>query len=88
MDIQARIPLALCAIHNFIRHHDPEELEDIEGDAAFDADVHQHTGELAPGPPDRAAMVRANDRRDRIAQEMWASYLEYLHNGGVIAEYI
>jgi len=82
MDIQARIPPALCTIHNFIRIHDPEELENTEEDVSYDDNVSGHTGELAPGPPDRAARVRANERWDEIAQAMWVSYLEYLHGGG------
>ena len=30
MDIQAKIPSALCCIHNIIRQHDPEELSDTK----------------------------------------------------------
>ena len=30
LEIQARIPAALCAIHNFIQEHDPNEGE-LEG---------------------------------------------------------
>ena len=28
MDMQARVPPALCALHNFIHQHDPSDLED------------------------------------------------------------
>ena len=28
MDIQARVPPALCALHNFICQHDPSDIED------------------------------------------------------------
>ena len=28
MDIQARVPPALCALHNFIHQHDPSDIED------------------------------------------------------------
>ena len=32
MDIQARIPPALAAIHNFIRQHDPDEIQQFGDD--------------------------------------------------------
>ena len=28
MEIQARIPAALCALHNFIRHSDPTDIDE------------------------------------------------------------
>ncbi len=28
MEIQARIPAALCALHNFIYHYNPSDLDD------------------------------------------------------------
>jgi hypothetical protein len=28
MDIQSKVPPALCALHNFIRHNDPSDIED------------------------------------------------------------
>jgi hypothetical protein len=43
MAIQARIPPALCAVHNFICIHDPDEIHDEH------VDIEPH-GELAPGP--------------------------------------
>src|ERR1700685_2317373 len=47
MDLQARIPAALTAIHNFIRIHDPEELtsftEPVDLERGF------VSGELAAG---------------------------------------
>jgi hypothetical protein len=50
MHLQARIPPALGAIHNFIRIHDPNEingiaLEDFDGEG---------THELAVGPASAA----------------------------------
>lgn len=54
MDIQARIPAALCALHNFIRRCDPsiydEELDHTEGEELEDVAY----GELADGPADAA----------------------------------
>jgi hypothetical protein len=51
MAIQARIPPALCVVHNFIRIHDPDEIHDFKiHDEHVDIEPH---GELAPGPAGR-----------------------------------
>jgi hypothetical protein len=72
MDFQARIPAALAAIHNFIRIHDPNDLEGfLEAD---DAERGFFAGELAEGQTRTAEKRRANTRRDRIAAEMWEQY--------------
>ena len=49
MGVQAQIPAALCALHNFIRHSDPTEVDDypdatdVAGDCANGAGI----GDLA-----------------------------------------
>ena len=81
MDLQARIPAALAAIHNFIRIQDPEELTDIA--EAEDSERGFVSGELATGQPRRAEKEQANARRDKIANAMWAQYqAELLHRLG------
>ena len=69
MDIQARIPPALCCIHNIIRRWDPVKLEDIEH------------GIAATPPPGSADGIPTNTDRDwmsavweRIAGDIWSSY--------------
>lgn len=60
-DIQARIPPALCLVHNVICIHDPDELldyRDMESDK-WSADY--DSGTLANGPPTEAAHIRAYD---------------------------
>jgi hypothetical protein len=84
MDIQAQIPPALCAIHNFIRRHDPDEIQDIL-DNTFDEDDgggDMFVGHLAAGPPDDEARNRANDKWDKIAEAMWNDYITYLAERG------
>jgi len=71
MEIQARIPPALGAVHNFIRDHDPNEILDFE--EPFDPEPGLY-GDLSEGPARRAEIVRATSRRDRIASSMWRSY--------------
>jgi hypothetical protein len=76
MTIQARIPPALAAVHNFIRIHDKDEIHEFE-DVLEDRDPQdQDYGELARGPTGRAEKARAEIKRDTIAQAMWISYQE------------
>lgn len=77
MDTQGRLPAALCALHNFIRTHDPDdetEMREIGGDIV-DEDV--------PGPFIPAAEPQAGGGairnqaialRNRIASELWEQY--------------
>ena len=55
MAIQACIPPALCAVHNFIRIHDPDEIHDEH------VDIEPH-GELAPGPAGRQEVAQGTAR--------------------------
>jgi hypothetical protein len=90
MEIQARIPPALCALHNFIRRHDPSDIEDY-------IDATDLPGGHANGPgigdlAERAITVtereRAHLERDRIAQAMWDSYQAFVQEGGADLEAI
>jgi hypothetical protein len=79
MVTQTRLPPALTAVHNFIWQYDPKDIDDFdaiedpqpgtraEGQAAEE-------GQLAEGLPGAAERQQANQRQDRIAQEMWAQY--------------
>jgi len=76
MDVQARIPPALCAIHNFIREFDPQDIGDYwYGEHPMPGD---RFSDLAQGPPTRDSRTRANSRRDMIAQTMWDDYVNIL----------
>jgi hypothetical protein len=84
MSVQSRIPAALAALHNFICHHDPAEI-DVYRDPTNDFDLEAlemaataSVGELAMGPVSVAERNDANARRDRIARDMWAQYSTYL----------
>ena len=77
LDIVARLPPALAALHNFIRFHDPNEISDFLQE---DPDLEpRYVGELADGFPNAAERQMANVRRDRIAQDMWIQYQERCH---------
>lgn len=81
MEIQARIPPALAAVHNFIRKYDPDELTDFV-DLLDDFPDMEDFGELGTGPASRQERNRATADRDSIAEEMWADYQAYIaeHN--------
>lgn len=92
MKIQARIPPALAALHNFILDHDDTDLEDF-------ADVFDETPGLARDQEEEEAARRdvgtlsdhrtterekalAAAKRDEIAQAMWEDYQRELHERG------
>jgi hypothetical protein len=71
LEIQARIPAALCAIHNFMRTHDTD-------DSLTEPEFMDHT--LNDHDHDASAAVAAeadcsSERRDIIAQQMWEDYV-------------
>jgi hypothetical protein len=84
MSVQSRIPAALAALHNFIRHYDPDEINVYRDPTTeFDLEVLEmaataSVGELGTGPVSVAERNDANARRDRIARDMWAQYSTYL----------
>jgi hypothetical protein len=75
LDTQARLAPALGTIHNFIRDHDPDEINDLLED--LEAQPREY-GHLADGPARAAERGQANDRRDAIAQSMWEQYQQQL----------
>ncbi len=83
MDIQAQIPPALAALHNFIWEWDPEEIRVYGDDKLPDFQVYphpEHVGELAIGPVTSHERVQANERRDKIVSDMWEQYQHYLES--------
>lgn len=73
MDIQARIPVSLAALQNFIRLHDPIE-EPILGssDHHFNCDA-EDEDYVAPVLQD-SPINDHDQRRDQIAEAMWTDY--------------
>ncbi|KXN92868.1 hypothetical protein AN958_07065, partial [Leucoagaricus sp. SymC.cos] len=76
--IQSYIPTALAAIHNFIRIYDPQEGRLPGGGNQFDLGVNAgdfYVRDIATVSLTAAAQKRELDnRRDRIAQDMWDDY--------------
>ncbi|KAF7372335.1 DDE Tnp4 domain-containing protein [Mycena venus] len=83
MDIQARVPSALAALHNSILKHDSIEWDKILDDDVEDPNPGTRredidSGDLADGATTAQEKRRSEARRDEIAQAMWESYQEYL----------
>jgi hypothetical protein len=76
MKVQARIPPALCALHNFIRRYDPDEIETYITDSDDSSDAVPF-GKLAQRMPTRRSHANASAKRDTIAQQMWTDYLSW-----------
>ena len=71
MDIQARIPSALAAIHNFIHGHEvDDEVVWVGGDDLHEACLDDGEDEQYPGWNEE----EPSQRRDDIASTMWADY--------------
>lgn len=74
LDVLARFPAALAALHNFIRIYDPTEIQDFLDENVDQGTEDLDTGELAYGFPDSAEKEAARNHRDEIAQAMWNEY--------------
>ena len=83
MEIQARIPPALCLVHNVIRTHDPDDMIDYRHVESEEWSGHYNSGTLADSPPTEAACTRAHQHRDEITQSMWNDYNIKRHRRGL-----
>lgn len=91
MMVQARIPAALAALHNYVRLHDPEdEIFVVERETLLDASTSPPNqdlpGEYRSGYVSTEERNRASVRRDQIAQELWEQYQAYLEENGYFEE--
>ena len=79
IEIQAQIPTALCAVHNFIRKHDSLE-DDLDSDETGDDE--EHAESIDDLGTDGAAEIDSDDSvqamHDRIAEAMWVDYQRLL----------
>jgi hypothetical protein len=76
LDVQALLVAAICALHNFIRIHDPDDIDDLDLLAELERRSlrrHRDSGAIT-----RAERDRAEQRRDEIAHAMWRQYVEYI----------
>ena len=77
VDTQAKLAPALAAIHNVIREYDETDIQSLLDEYVDDGPVgepSEGTGELAQGPARTGERRQADNRRDRIADQMWRQY--------------
>jgi len=67
LHVQARIPVALCALHNFIAKYDPSD-EALLPEPHADCDLVNSAG-VEPEPAGNASA-----HHDKIAEMMWEQY--------------
>jgi hypothetical protein len=85
LDIQARIPASLSAIHNFIRIHNPDEGPPPGEDEAHNDPYNGFysgtgTGNVAAAV---AEAGEAAEKRNQIAQDMWDDYQRVCQERGI-----
>ncbi|KAE9385417.1 hypothetical protein BT96DRAFT_1007066 [Gymnopus androsaceus JB14] len=90
MSIQARIPPAFPALHNFILLFDPTDIEDFLNDPnifneELDTDYYSNDmyGNLATDTPSREEKEEAERMQDEIAQSMQEQYYQWLVDNGL-----
>lgn len=84
MAVQAQIPPAICALHNFILNHDPRDIDHYLSGNEDDLDPtpgqaqDNDFGLLASTAVTAAEREGATAHRDRIAEQMWNDYQKLL----------
>jgi hypothetical protein len=68
MAIQAHIPPALAAVHNFIHIHDEDEILEFEEDLEDGEPGEHNYGELAEGSPNHTEKISFEVKQDETAQ--------------------
>ena len=76
---QAKMVLAICALHNFIRVHDADDEDAASTEPDFEERFQYPTPAnlqlyMGSGSITRTENERASERRDRIARAMWENY--------------
>ncbi|KAH8826326.1 hypothetical protein DL96DRAFT_1465984, partial [Flagelloscypha sp. PMI_526] len=76
LDVQARIPPALAAVHNFIIDNDPDDLQDYM-DICEDPSpgIFRTEGQLAVSRTSAREKQGADTKRANVALAMWNAYV-------------
>lgn len=79
LQTQVQLVFALTALHNFIRNYPSEDVDYFEEESR----AKYATGEdLGMGGNILTTSAQMNQKRDRIANEMWADYVDILSHRG------
>ena len=81
LKIQARLPAALCALHNFMRTHD--NAEEVDSNSEMQEAAPLAAEAIGVLPQEGADMGRF---RDDIAQAMWNDYQQLLAQRASLGE--
>ena len=83
-ETQAKLVTALGAIFNFIRVHDPGDINNYDDIQSVQASASTPGSQVACGSlstyVSSAEKQRADSRRERIAQAMWEQYQMYTNS--------
>lgn len=74
-DIQAKVVLALCALHNFIRVHNPDDLDDRDWQEEIERQPPMPTADDLRNRVNQAERDRAIAKREQVAHDMWSDYV-------------
>ena len=76
---QAKIVFAICALHNFIHIHDPDDLEGATD--AIECRSSRQTREHYGRSITEGEKKWGDERQDKIAKKMWDDYIhvEYMN---------
>jgi len=74
-EVQAKVVLALCALHNFIRVHDPDDLDDRDWQEEIERRPPMPSTADLRSRVNQAERDRAIAKREKIAHEMWNDYV-------------
>jgi hypothetical protein len=78
-DTQVDLVLALTALFNFIRLQDQEDQEDQEDNNTTEEDI-QPNIQAPPQVLGSNKRGRMDILRDKIAEDMWKDYQQYINN--------
>jgi hypothetical protein len=75
-EVQAKMVPALCALHNFIRIHDPDDLDDQDRQEEISRQpLVPSTADLKTHKVNQVERDRAVARQEKIAHDMWDDYI-------------
>lgn len=74
-ETQSKIVLALCALHNFIRVHDPDDLDDQDWQGEIERRPPMAVAADLGSRVNQAERDRATAKQKQIAHDMWVDYV-------------
>ena len=74
-EVQAKVIPALCALHNFIRVHDPDDLDDQDWQQEVERQLPRPSAANLKNRVNRAERDHAILRQEKIAGDMWNDYV-------------